>query len=565
MTFELPALFEALKKYNLEKFRYDVLAALVLSVLNLPLCISLAVACGIHPKAGIFAGSVGGFFAALFGGTRFIISGPTTIFLLTLAETMNKFGMDGVLMAGLMGGIFLMIGGLVRFHRFIDFIPYSVILGFAAGLSVIVFTTQLKDCLGFTIPVSPMENPINQMMLHWGYYIRHLHKIHWPTALVSSLTIIPLIISRKMLNKRIPFLFFILIGISIITYFSKLDVLTLSKKFGSTSFTIPKFHMPIVSASKFVALIPYAMTLAFLGGIHSLLAVVTTYEMTNKPYNSRIELLAQGFANIMSALFGGCTLTANMSRTVTSIQTHAQTPLTGMFHACFLLILALNSEKLMNFIPIPCLATIFVVAAYDMGYWKRFFKYCRMPRNESLVLLVTFVLTLFSSVAVAILGGIVLAALLFIRRMSEHSYITPEIRRISGEDNEVPQEISIYHIDGPFFFGASSRLKAVLDENRPQKKIAILDFDNVPFIDSTGLKILNEFIKDANKRGIELILTNIDHARELFTSLDLGIDPLKSYLTASTLTEALNLAKEHINNQQQSPIENNMPEAGDSV
>lgn len=541
-----PSIVDVMRRYTLERFRLDALAALVLAVVNLPLGISLAVACGVNPKAGIFSVVVGGFFASLFGGTRFIISGPTTIFLLTIADITNHFGVDGVYMAGLMAGIFLMIGGLVRFHRFIDFVPYSVILGFTAGLSVVIFTTQLKDCLGFIVGVNPTDNPANQIIKHWGYYATHLHKMHWPTVLVSLMTAIPLVISKRMLNKRIPFLVLILIGVSVITYFTGLDVLTLSKKFGVIDFTWPTIQMPVVSISQVIALIPYAMTLAFLGGINSLLTVITTYEMTSKPYNSRVELLSQGAANILASLFAGLPVTATMSRTSTAIQAQAQTPLTGMMQAVFVLILALNSEKLMNFIPIPCLATIFVVAAYDMGYWKRFFKYCRMPRSESLVLLATFVLTLFSTIAVAILTGIVLAALLFIRRMSEHSYITPEIRQIPGEENELPQEISIYHIDGPFFFGASSRLKAVLDEHRPQKKITILDFDNVPFIDSTGLKILNEFIKDSNKRGVDLILTNIDHARELFTSLNLGVDPLKRYLTAPTLADALQMAKERI-------------------
>lgn len=546
MILSVPSIFDVLKRYTVDRFRQDVLAALVLAVVNLPLGISLAVASGVNPKTGIFSAVVGGFFASLFGGTRFIISGPTAVFLLVISDVAYQFGTEGVFIAGLMAGIFLVIGGLVRFHRFIDFVPYSVILGFTAGLSLIIFTTQLKDCLGFIISVDPADNPANQMMKHWNYYVTHLTKIHWPTVVVSLMTAIPLIISKRILNKRIPFLVLILISVSLITYFSGLDVLTLSKKFGVIDITMPTFQVPTVSVSQVVALVPYAMTLAFLGGINSLLTVVTTYEMTSKPYNSRIELMGQGTANIFAALFGGLPVTAAMSRTTTSIQAQAQTPVTGMLQAVFVLIFALNSEKLMNFIPIPCLATIFIVAAYDMGYWKRFFKYCRMPRNESLVLLVTFVLTLFSTIAVAILTGMVLAAMLFIWRMSEHSYITPEIRQIPGEENELPEEVSIYHIDGPFFFGASSRLKAVLDENRPQKKIAILDFDNVPFIDSTGLKILNEFIKDSNKRGIELILTNIDHARELFTSLSLGVDPSKHYLTAPTLADALQLAKEHI-------------------
>jgi len=544
-----PSVFDILKRYSFDRFRQDAFAALVMAVINLPLGISLAVACGVNPKAGLFSVVVGGFFASLFGGTRFILSGPTAIFLLAIAGITNQFGMDGVYVAGLMAGFFLIIGGIVRFHRFIDFVPYSVVLGFTAGLSVIMFTTQLKDCLGFVISVDPADNPANQIIKHWGYYITHLHKVHWPTLLVSLMTAVPLIISKRVLNKRIPFLVLILASVSLISHFLGLDVMTLSKKFGTIDFTLPSFRVPVVSLSQVIALIPYAMTLAFLGGINSLLTVITTYEMTSKPYNSRIELLGQGAANILVSLFGGLPVSATMARTMTSIQAQAQTPLTGMMQAVFVLIFALNSEKLMNFIPIPCLATIFVVVAYDMGYWKRFFKYCRMPTNESLVLLVTFVLSLFSTIAVAILTGIVLAALLFIRRMSEYSYITPEIRQIPGEDNELPQEISIYHIDGPFFFGASSRLKAILDENRPQKKIAILDFDNVPFIDSTGLKILNEFIKDSNKRGIELILTNIDHARELFTSLSLGVDPSKRYLTTPTLADALQLAKERLKTQ----------------
>ena len=260
----LPSIFDVLRRYTLGRFRQDALAASFMAVVNLPLGISLAVACGVNPKAGVFSVVVGGFFASLFGGTRFIISGPTTIFLLTIAGITNQFGIDGVYVAGLMAGIFLMIGGIVRFHRFIDFVPYSVILGFTAGLSVIMFTTQLKDCLGFVIGVNPVDNPANQIIKHWGYYITHLHKVHWPTVLVSAMTAIPLLISKRVLNKRIPFLVLILIGVSLVSYFAGLDVLTLNKKFGVIDFTLPSFRVPVVSLSQVIA--PLCYDIGVFGG-----------------------------------------------------------------------------------------------------------------------------------------------------------------------------------------------------------------------------------------------------------------------------------------------------------
>lgn len=540
----IPILWDCFKRgcYNFEKFRHDIGAGLSVGVISLPLAVTFSNACHVSPESGIFATVIGGFIASFLGGTRFLITGPTAIFLLTCLELIGNFGIESLFLATLMAGIILAIAGFLRVGAVIDFIPYSVILGFMTGLSFVIFTVQIKDCLGLSFS-SGADNSANQVINHWIYYWNNLSLIHWPTVIMSLFTAIPIFLLKKY-SSKFPFFVLVLIASSLIVYFFQIDLLTIGKKYGDIAEVLPNPRFPLWSIQQILTLIPYALTLAFLSGINALLSSAITHEMTNKAHKPNMELIAQGFANIGSSVFGGLPVAATMTRTVTNIKAHGRTPVSGMF-ACVFVFLAIKfSANLIKHIPIPCLSAVLLTIAYDMIRLDRFVKYLSIPHGERIIVLTTFTLTIFVDVAVAILSGIVLASLLFMRRMGDITVIKPEILAV-GPSEEIPEEITIYHIDGPFFFGAASRLKNIFEENKPNEKVAILNLKNMPMIDSTGSFVLKQFIKNCNKRKVKIILANINPLAEDFFQ-KVGLDKKNRYQVAKNLKEAIDKASKYL-------------------
>jgi sulfate permease, SulP family len=512
-----PKLITVLREgYGFGDFRADVISGLTVAIVALPLSMAIAIASGVTPDRGLYTAVIGGFIVSLLGGSRFQIGGPAGAFIVLVSLTAERHGVDGVILATSMAGVFLIAGGLLRLGTYIKFIPYPVTVGFTAGIAVIIFASQLKDLLGITLATrEPGEFLPKLEALAGG-----LHTANVSAVAVAAISIIVIVVLRK-LRPAWPGILIAVVVAALATWAMSLPVETIGTRFGGIPRQLPWPAWPLFSLEKARTVLPDAIAFALLGAIESLLSAVVADGMTGRRHRSNCELVAQGFANIGSALFGGICVTGTIARTATNVRAGARGPISGMLHSVFLLLFMLIAAPLASYIPLAALASVLVVVAWNMAEKQEFATLIRSSRGDATVLLATFLLTIFRDLTEGILVGFALGAVLFINRMAQMTGIEAETplvahdRADDGNGDRVPYDsrlaadpdVLVYRISGAFFFGAASTVGTVLDSIADTRKAFVVDFAAVPFLDSTAANAMSRVATKAKRQGIRLFIT----------------------------------------------------------
>jgi SulP family sulfate permease len=512
-----PKLLTVLREgYGVADFRADLFAGLTVAIVALPLSMAIAIASGVTPDRGLYTAVIGGFIVSLLGGSRFQIGGPAGAFIVLVALTAERHGVEGVILATAMAGVFLVVAGFLRLGTYIKFIPYPVTVGFTAGIAVIIFASQLKDLFGITLAgKEPGELlPKLEALAH------SLHTANAAAIAVSIVSIVIIVALRKM-RPHWPGILIAVVVAALATWALSLPVETIGTRFGGIPRELPWPAWPVFSLEKARMVLPDAIAFALLGAIESLLSAVVADGMTGRRHRSNCELVAQGFANIGSALFGGICVTGTIARTATNVRAGARGPIAGMLHSVFLLLFMLIAAPLASYIPLAALASVLVIVAWNMAEKHEFATLIRSSRGDAVVLLATFLLTIFRDLTEGILVGFALGAVLFINRMAEMTGIeaaTPLVsddRADDGNGDRVPYDaglaadpdVLVYRITGAFFFGAASTVGAVLDSIADNRKAFVVDFSAVPFLDSTAANAMSRVAAKAKRQGIRLYIT----------------------------------------------------------
>lgn len=509
-----PKLFSVLKNYNKKQFFKDVVAGIIVSIIALPLSIALAIASGVGPEQGLYTAIFAGFFIALFGGSRVQIGGPTAAFVVIIYGIVSEHGMEGLTVATIMAGIILVIMGLCRCGSLIKYIPYTITTGFTAGVAIGIFAGQIKDFLGLDIESLPSE--FIEKIICYG---KNITTIDADTVIVGVISLAILIIMPK-ISKVVPGSLIAIIITTLLVKFTPLETATIGSVYGELSSSIPMPHIPGVNFQMIKDLLPSAFTIAVLAGIESLLSCVVSDGMINSRHRSNMELIGQGIGNLASGLFGGIPATGAIARTAANVKNGGRTPVAGMVHSLALLLILKLFMPYAALIPMTTLAAILIVVAYNMADWKEFFGLCKhAPKSDVAVMIVTFLLTVIFDLVVAIEVGIVMAALLFIKRMSDVSSLR-NWTYINGYDDStendpmhislkvVPEHTLVYEVDGPMFFGMAEKfLDISLDDS---VKVLILRMRSVPAMDITALHSLEKVYDSCQENGITLVLSHVN-------------------------------------------------------
>jgi len=536
----VPKVVTSMKTYDRGQLARDVLAGVVVGIVALPLAIAFAIASGVTPDRGLWTAIVAGFIISALGGSRVQIGGPTGAFVVIVYGIVQKFGVDGLMVATMMAGVMLVIAGVAKFGGAVKFIPHPVTTGFTSGIAVIILAGQVKDFLGLhmgTVPADFVEKI--------AAYAGNVGGISVP-ALGLALASLAIIIAWPRVSHRIPSPFVALILGTVAVKVFHLPVETIGSRFGDVTAAIPHPHLPSVSLTQLTALMGPAFTIAVLAAIESLLSAVVADGMIGGRHRSNMELVAQGIANIVAPIFGGIPATGAIARTATNVKNGGRTPVAGMVHALTLLIVTLAAGRWATLIPMPTLAAILVVVAYHMSGWRGFVAELRSPKSDVAVLLATFLLTVFVDLTLAIEVGMVLAAFLFIRRMASVtniSAVTDELEdEVNGEDDDnavsrrrVPDGVEVYEINGPFFFGAAELFKDTLASVARKPKVLIIRMRHVLALDSTGMHALKDVVHRSRTDGTIVLLSDV-HMQPLValtgspTLAEIGQDNLFSNL-----------------------------------
>lgn len=503
-------LLTCLKSYDKSQFIKDVTAGIIVAIIALPLSIALALASGVGPEAGIFTAIVAGFVISALGGSCVQIAGPTAAFATIVAGIVARDGMDGLIIATVMAGVFLILMGLCHFGSLIKFIPYTITTGFTSGIAVTIVIGQLKDFFGVTYPdgVKPIETTEKMEA-----FVQNISSINTDALIVGVVSLAILIIAPYIFKKVPGSLIAVIVGI-LMVQFLPLKVSTIGNLY-TISNSLPSFHMPAIKFSTIGNSISNAFTIAVLAAIESLLSCVVADGMINSKHRSDMELVAQGAGNIASALFGGIPATGAIARTAANIKNGGRTPIAGMVHSITLVIVLVVLMPYAGMIPMPTIAAILFIVAYNMCQWRTFRDLLKTaPKSDILVLLVTFVLTVVFDLVVAIEIGMVLACLLFIKRMSEETHVdswvyndddTPDI---DEHLRKLPLQIRVYEITGPLFFGAADAIEHIVVKDFT--KCLILRMRSVPALDSTAMNALQNLVKICESKGITLVFSHVN-------------------------------------------------------
>jgi SulP family sulfate permease len=546
----IPKLATTLRAYNKQLFFSDVTSGITVGIVALPLAIAFGIASGVSPNNGIITAVIAGFIISALGGSRVQIGGPTGAFIVIVYGIVQKHGMDGLMIATIMAGVILVIMGFMKLGTLIKFIPLPIITGFTSGIALIIFTTQIKDLLGLNITELPSE-----FLSKIPVYINNITSFNNDTLIVSFISL-SLIIGLAKYIKKIPSTFIALIIGTAIAHIFGLNVETISSRFGELSGSIPSPQFPVFTYDKVFELAGPAFTIAILAAIETLLSAVVADGMIGGRHRSNMELVANGAANLITPLFGGIPATGAIARTVTNIRNGGRTPVAGITHSVVLLLILLFFGQYAGMIPMSVLASILVVVAYNMSEWREFIAQLKMPKSDVAVLLTTFFLTVIFDLTIAIEVGMVLSAMLFMKRMAEVTNVgvisrefddkleTDDTGVNSIQNKHIPKGVIIYEINGPFFFGAASKFKEALRVVNKQAKVLILRLRNVPAIDSTGIATLEDFYYDCKKNNTVLILSGI-HAQPMFASEKAGLlDKIGEVNIRGNIDDALNRARE---------------------
>ncbi|AUX76568.1 SulP family inorganic anion transporter [Sinorhizobium fredii] len=496
--------------YGRARLKADALAGLTVSIVALPLSMAIAIASGVTPDRGLYTAIVGGFLVSLLGGSRVQIGGPAGAFIVLVAATGARHGIDGLLLATAMAGLMLVAAGYLRLGQYIKFIPYPVTVGFTAGIAVIIFASQLRDLFGLTLPGSE-PGPIVEKI---AALARSADTVNRAAVLTATLTV-GIILALRRLRPHWPGMLIAIGAASVLVAVLHLPTDTIGTRFGGIPRGLPLPTLPPFSLEKAVAVFPDAVSLALLGAIESLLSAVVADGMTGRRHRSSMELIAQGIANLCSALFGGICVTGTIARTATNVRAGGTSPVSGMLHSVFLLLFMLLAAPLASYIPLASLAGVLAVVAWNMIEKPAFMALLRSSYGDAVVLLATFFIVVFRELTEGIVIGVALGALLFINRMAKGISVGEmkplELLQSGNRDEEHPvigddPETVIYRIAGIFFFGSAATVAAVLDRIADQRRNFILDCSEVPFMDSTAANIIEGTLRKAERLGVRFII-----------------------------------------------------------
>ncbi len=505
-----PKFFSILKEgYSRRQLSVDLLAGVVVGIIALPLAIAFAVASGVSPDKGLITAVVAGFIISFLGGSRVQIGGPTGAFIVIVYSILNQYGYDGLLISTIMAGIFLVLFGILKLGALLKYFPHPLIVGFTSGIALVIFSTQIRDALGLEI-----ENIPGGFLAKWGTYFNQLQTINLYAAGITLATILMVLFSKKFTRKVPGSLIAIILGTIFVQIF-QLPVLTIESFFGEIPNNI-QFTMPHLDWTKLGLYIQPALTIALLGGIESLLSAVVADGMIGGRHRSNTELIGQGIANIVTPFFGGIPATGAIARTATNIKNGGKTPIAGMVHAITLLLIMLFFGRWVKLIPMATLAGILIVVAYNMSEWRSFRSILKGSTFDVIVLLSTFFLTVLVDLTIAIEVGVVLSALLFMKRMADMGKTIPAIvdTDIIEDYSKLPREIGIYEISGPLFFASAKQYCEVLKSTGLKNRILIIRMRHVPFIDSTGMTNLKEALKILIHSHIRVVLSGVNDSVE---------------------------------------------------
>lgn len=514
-----PRLVSELRHYNKEKFAADLMAGLIVGIVALPLAIAFGIASGVSPSQGILTAIIGGFIVSALGGSRVQIGGPTGAFIVIIYGIVSNpdLGLPGLMLATMLAGAFLILLGVCRLGTIIKFIPYPIVVGFTSGIAVTIFTTQIKDLFGLQTEKLPGD-----FLSKWGIYFQHFDTLDWVTTAVGILSIVIIALTPKV-SKKIPGSLVAIILMTVGVYFlnahTTYHVTTIGDQFGEIKATIPSLQVPNLSWENVKGLFPTAMVIAVLGAIESLLSATVADGVCGDHHNSNQELIGQGVANICTPLFGGIPCTGAIARTMTNINNGGRTPVAGIVHAIVLLVIFLVLMPLAAYIPMSCLAGVLVIVSYNMSGWRTFMQLMKNPKSDVIVLLITFFLTVVFDLTIAIEVGLLIACLLFMKRMAESTQIKVIADEIDPNDETdaevheehliIPEGVEVYEINGPYFFGIANKFEELMAAMENHPKVRVIRMRRVPFIDSTGIHNLQNLCEMSHREGTHIVLSGV--------------------------------------------------------
>ena len=525
-----PKLFSALSHYSFEKFKTDLVAGIVVGIVALPLAIAFGIASGVNPTVGLITAIIGGFIVSAAGGCSVQIGGPTGAFIVIVYNIIAEFGLEGLAVATFMAGLILVMLGMFRLGTVIKFIPYPIVVGFTAGIALTIFSTQVNDFFGLGLRNVPSE-----FLPKWGMYLTNLASIDLATLAVGVASLLIIVITPKV-SRRLPgALLAIIIVTAAVSLMPGVHVETIGDRFGEPATDIPQPHAFVLNMATINRLLPSAFTIAILGAIESLLSATVADGVTGSRTNSNTELIGQGMANVIVPFFGGIPVTGAIARTMTNITNGGRTPVAGIVHAVVLFMIFLFLMPLINLVPMSCLAAVLIVVAYNMSGWRTIRAIFHNPKSDISVLAVTFLLTVIFDLTIAIEIGLLLAVILFLRRVMENTEIkvySEQLDIAEGSESTVHEVLNVnpgvevYEIDGPFFFGVATKFDEMMRTTLGRKPIVrIIRMRKVPFIDSTGLHNLEALIKSSRDEGIHVVLSGVkDNVRAALVNA--GVDKL---------------------------------------
>ncbi len=545
-----PKLLTVLREgYSRQTFGRDLAAGLIVGVVALPLAIAFAIASGVKPEQGLYTAVVAGFLISVFGGSRVQIGGPTGAFIVLVYSVVQKFGYDGLAVATILAGALLIAMGLARFGTLIRFIPYPVTVGFTAGIAVVIASGQIRDALGLQMASVP-----SAFIAKWPAYADAIGSLN-PWAAGLTLAAMLIILGLPRLLPKVPASLVALLALTVVVQAFNLPVETIGSRFGAVPSGLPLPRLPHVDWAMVPKLFSPALSIALLAGIESLLSAVVADGMTGRRHRSNAELVAQGLANIVSPLFGGIPATGAIARTATNVKSGGRTPVAGIIHALTLLFILIVAGKWAALVPMPVLAGILFVVAYNMSEVHLFSRVLRSTKSDGLVLISTFLLTVIIDLTVAIQVGVVLAAFLFMKRMADVAHV-----RLLGDEEEepdinkadaaalrnAPESVEVFEVNGPFFFGAAHKFTAALGEMNRKPRVLILRMRHVLALDATGLRVLEELLAESRRDGRHLILSGV-HAQPLVVLERAGfLERLNEENAVDNISEALARAEKLI-------------------
>ena len=514
-----PKLFTELRNYSKEKFTADLMAGIIVGIVALPLAIAFGIASGVSPEKGLITAIIGGFIVSLLGGSKVQIGGPTGAFIVIVYGIIQNFGVEGLAIATVLAGMMLLLMGALRLGTVIKFIPYPIVVGFTSGIAVTIFTTQMKDLFGLTMAEVPAD-----FISKWIAYAGAFHTMNLWSLGVGIVSIVIIALSPR-LTRKIPGSLIAIIIMTVVAYILRehagiTSIETIGDRF-TINASLPKPEGLVFNMETINLLIPPAFTIAVLGAIESLLSATVADGVIGDRHDSNTELIAQGAANIIVPIFGGIPVTGAIARTMTNINNGGRSPIAGIIHAIVLLLILLFLGPLTKHIPMACLAGVLIIVSYNMSEWRTFRSLMKNPKSDVSVLLVTFLLTVIFDLTIAIEIGLLIAMLLFMRRVAETTRVSVATDVINlTEENEthqqqeeklaIPRGVEVYEIDGPFFFGVANKFDSIMMSMGDKPRVRVIRMRKVPFMDSTGLHNLESLLRLSRAEGIQVVLSGVN-------------------------------------------------------